>query len=55
MTSFEEREKKTFNVAVESNYAGSKSAVRRIPDFEAVRNRKFCLVKWGTNERVQVQ
>ena len=55
MTSFEEQEKKTFNVAGESNYARSKSAVRRIPDFEAIRDSKFCLVKWGTNERVQVQ
>ena len=31
-------------------YAGSKSAVRRIPYFEADRDRKLCVVTWG-NER----
>ena len=53
---FNEREKKTFNVTGERLYAGSKSAVRRIPYFEADRDRNFCVVMWGTErKRVQVQ
>ena len=47
---FNEREKKTFNVTGERLYAGSKSAVRRIPYFEADRDRNLCVVTWG-NER----
>ena len=47
---FNKREKKTFNVTRERIYAGSKSAVRRIPYFEADRDRKLCVVTWG-NER----
>ena len=50
MTSFEEREKKTFKRGWREHYARSKSAVRRIPDFEAVRDRKFLSGKVG-NER----
>ena len=45
-----EREEKTFNVTGERLYAGSKSAVRRIPYFEADRDRKLCVVTW-VNER----
>ena len=57
VTSSEEKQtrKETFNVTGESKYAGSKSAVRRIPNFEAVRD-KFCVVKWGKRtKRAQVQ
>ena len=53
---FEEREKKTFNVTGERKYARSKSAVRMIPNFEAVRDRRLLSSNVGKRTKgVQVQ
>ena len=43
--------RKPSDVAGERIYAGSKSAVRRIPYFEADRDRNFCVVTWGNEQK----